>query len=71
MKSAGLLLVLVGLGIVVVGLLAYSGALTWFGRLPGDIRWEGAHTRVYVPLTSTLLLSVALSLIAFLLRRIL
>ena len=71
MKSAGLLLVLVGLALVVVGLLAYSGALSWFGRLPGDLRWEGEHTRVYLPLTSMLLISVVLSLIAFLLRRIL
>lgn len=71
MKSAGLLLVLVGLALVVVGLLAYSGALSWFGRLPGDLRWEGEHTRVYVPLTSMLLISVVLSLIAFLLRRFL
>lgn len=71
MKSAGLLLVLVGLALVVVGLLAYSGALSWFGRLPGDLRWEGEHTRVYVPLTSMLLISVVLSLIAFLLRRVL
>jgi hypothetical protein len=71
MKSAGLLLILVGLGIALVGLLAYSGALSWFGRLPGDIRWEGEHTRVYVPLTSMLLISLALSLIAFLLRRLL
>ncbi len=71
MKSAGLLLVLVGLALVVVGLLAYSGALSWFGRLPGDLRWEGEHTRVYVPLTSMILISVVLSLVAFLLRRIL
>ncbi len=71
MKSAGLLLVLVGLALVVVGLLAYSGVLSWFGRLPGDLRWEGEHTRVYVPLTSMSLISVVLSLVAFLLRRIL
>lgn len=71
MKSVGLLLVLVGLGLVIIGLLASSGALSWFGRLPGDLRWEGEHTRVYVPLTSMILLSVVLSLIAFLLRRVL
>jgi hypothetical protein len=71
MKSAGLLLVLAGLALVVVGLLAYSGALSWFGRLPGDLRWEGEHTHVYIPLTSMLLISVVLSLIAFLLRRVL
>lgn len=70
-KSAGLPLVLVGLALVIVGLLAWSGALSWFGRLPGDLRWEGEHSRVYFPLTSMLLISVVLSLVAFLLRRVL
>ena len=71
MKSAGLMLVLAGAVLVVLGLLVYSGALSWFGRLPGDLRWEGEHTRVYFPLVSMLLLSVLLSLLAFVLRRLL
>lgn len=71
MKSTGLMLVLAGVGLVVLGLLVYSGALSWFGRLPGDLRWEGEHTRVYVPLASMLLLSVLLSLLVFVLRRLL
>ncbi|HYO58466.1 DUF2905 domain-containing protein [Archangium sp.] len=71
MKSAGLILVLAGAVLIVIGLLVYSGALSWFGRLPGDLRWEGEHTRVYFPLTSMLLLSVLLSLLAFVLRRLL
>ncbi len=69
MKSTGLMLVLAGLGLVLIGLLVYSGALSWFGRLPGDVRWEGEHTRVYFPLVSMLLLSVLLSLISFVVRR--
>lgn len=71
MKSTGLMLVLAGVGLVVLGLLVYSGALSWFGRLPGDLRWEGEHTRVYVPFASMLLLSVLLSLLVFVLRRLL
>ncbi len=71
MKSTGLMLVLAGLGLVVIGLLVYSGALSWFGRLPGDVRWEGEHTRVYFPLVSMLLLSALLSLITFVVRRFL
>ena len=70
-KSAGLILVLAGAVLIVIGLLVYSGALSWFGRLPGDLRWEGEHTRVYFPLASMLLLSVLLSLLAFVLRRLL
>ena len=71
MKSAGLMLVAVGVLLAVIGLLMYSGVLSWFGRLPGDLRWEGEHTRVYFPLASMLLLSALLSLLAFVVRRLL
>jgi hypothetical protein len=68
-RQAGLLVVIAGGALVVIGLLIYSGALSWFGRLPGDIRYEGEHTRVYFPLVSSLLASVVLSLLIYLLRR--
>lgn len=55
--------------IVIVGLLVWSGALSWFGRLPGDIRYESGSTRVYVPWVSMLLISVVLSVVAALVRR--
>ena len=68
-RSLGLLVVACGIGAVVVGLLIYSGALSWFGRLPGDIRIERESVRVYIPITSMLLLSLVLSLLFYLLRR--
>ncbi|MBR7742991.1 DUF2905 domain-containing protein [Phycicoccus sp. BSK3Z-2] len=68
-RDAGLLLLVVGGGIAVVGLLAVTGALGWFGNLPGDIRIERPGTRVYVPVTSMLLVSVVLSLLLWLVRR--
>ena len=68
-RHVGLLVVVAGAGLVIVGLLIYSGALSWFGRLPGDIRYESDQTRVYIPIVSSLLLSVLLSLIFYLLRR--
>jgi hypothetical protein len=68
-RSLGLLLVAVGVGAVVLGLLIASGALSWFGRLPGDIRHEGERTRVYVPITSMIIVSLVLSLLAWILRR--
>lgn len=71
MRSTGLLVVLLGVGVIVVGLLIYTGTLSWFGRLPGDIRYEGEHTRVYVPITSMLLVSLVLSLVGYVLRRFL
>ncbi|NBD07979.1 MULTISPECIES: DUF2905 domain-containing protein [Corallococcus] len=70
MKPMGLMLVVAGLGLVVVGLLVWAGAFTWFGRLPGDIRVESGNTRFYAPLVSMLVLSVLLSLGAWVLRRL-
>lgn len=67
--GAGPILVGVGLFIVVVGLLVWSGALSWFGRLPGDIRYESGSVRVYFPLVSMLLISLVLSLISVAIRR--
>jgi hypothetical protein len=58
-----------GVVLVVVGLLAWAGLLSWFGRLPGDIRISGDHVRVYVPITSMILVSVALSVVLWLVNR--
>jgi membrane protein implicated in regulation of membrane protease activity len=68
-RSAGLLVIVAGVIIVVAGLLIYAGAFSWFGRLPGDIRYESDKVQVYVPLVSMLLLSVVLSLLFYILRR--
>lgn len=69
-RSAGLLIVAGGALLIVIGLLVYSGGFSWFGRLPGDIRYESESTRVYVPITSMILLSLVLTLLANLLRRL-
>jgi hypothetical protein len=68
-RPFGLVLVAVGLGIVLLGLLVWSGALSWFGRLPGDIRIERDNLRVYVPITSMILVSIVLTLLINLVRR--
>ena len=54
---------------VAVGVLAWTGALSWFGRLPGDIRIERGNTPVYIPLVSMLLVSVVVSIVLSLFRR--
>ena len=69
-RSLGLLVITLGVGAVLVGLLIMSGGLSWFGRLPGDIRIERENVRVYVPIVSMLLVSVALSVILYLIRRL-
>ena len=68
-RGTGLLLIAAGAMLVVTGLLVWSGLLSFFGRLPGDFRYEGEHTRVYVPFVSMLLVSVILSVIVAVARR--
>jgi len=70
-RSTGVLIILVGVALVVVGIVVASGGLAWFGRLPGDIRVERPHFRLYVPITSMLLVSLALGVVSWVLRRML
>ncbi|HEV2148054.1 MAG TPA: DUF2905 domain-containing protein [Longimicrobiaceae bacterium] len=70
-RTLGLLVVAAGIAAVLIGLLLMYGGLGWLGRLPGDFRWEGEHTRVYFPLASTLLVSALVGLILYVLRRLL
>lgn len=68
--SPGPMIVLAGVALVLVGLAVWSGALGWFGRLPGDIRIERDSMRIYIPLASMLLISVVLTLLMYLLSRL-
>ncbi|MGH2751268.1 MAG: DUF2905 domain-containing protein [Actinomycetota bacterium] len=64
-------MLIIGLGAaaIIVGLLVMAGALSWFGRLPGDIRIENEGSRIYLPITSMILLSLAITIVVNLLRR--
>jgi hypothetical protein len=65
---------LLGLGVllVLVGAFFYFGGKLPFrlGRLPGDIVHEGEHTTFYFPIVTSLLLSVGLSLLFWLISRL-
>ena len=69
-RQIGLLVVVAGAGLILIGLLIYSGALSWFGRLPGDFNYKSDNVSVYVPLASMLIISLVLSLLFYLLRRL-
>ena len=68
-SGPGALLVGLGVVLILVGLLLWSGSLSWFGRLPGDIRIERDSVHIYVPLVSMLLVSGVVSLVLYLIRR--
>ena len=59
-----------GVLLLIIGALAWAGWLSWFGRLPGDIRVERPNTRLYMPITSMIILSVVLSVVLAIIRRL-
>ncbi len=63
-------------GLIIIGLTLVAAGLLWpwlsrlgLGRLPGDIVIEREHVRIYIPLVSGLLVSLALSLLVWLINR--
>lgn len=63
---AGNLLMALGVLLLIIGVLVrfFPGAFSWFGNLPGDVRIEGDNSRVFIPITSMILVSVVLSVLA-------
>lgn len=58
-------LIIVGAALVALGLiLTYAPWLiNWFGKLPGDIRYETSRTKVFIPVTSMIIVSIIISII--------
>lgn len=70
MGDLGRWLVIAGIALILIGLLVQTGVLSWFGRLPGDIRIERPNASFYFPITSMVIISVVLSLLLHLVRRL-
>lgn len=72
MNEIGKMLLFLGLVIVGLGLVLMLLGRTNLpiGRLPGDILYRGKHTTFYFPLATSILLSVVLSLVLYLVGRI-
>jgi len=71
LADVGRILLSIGLGIALLGgLLIFAGRLGLpLGRLPGDIAYRGKSVSVFAPLGTSLLLSVVLSLLLYLISR--
>jgi hypothetical protein len=63
--NMGKSLIWIGIALAMLGVILTwaPGLLKWFGRLPGDIRIEGEHGVIFIPITSMLLLSIVLTVI--------
>ena len=72
MTDLGKLLAIVGGGLVVIGLVIMLAGKSQLplGRLPGDIVYRGKNTSFYFPLTTSILLSVVLSLVLYVISRL-
>ena len=70
-SDTGKYLILIGVAVVVIGLVIYffHDKLHWIGHLPGDIRIEKENFRFYFPITTMILISAAVSLILYLIRK--
>jgi H+/Cl- antiporter ClcA len=71
MTELGKLLMVVGALLLVAGIaLVLLGRTNLpLGRLPGDLVYRGRNTTVYLPLVTSLLLSVVLSIVVYLLEK--
>jgi hypothetical protein len=65
----GRVLIVVGLLIAAVGVVVTIVGALGLGRLPGDFAFKGRNVRVYVPLASSILVSIVLTILLNVLAR--
>jgi hypothetical protein len=69
-SDVGKALVALGLLIALAGVvLMLVGRVPWLGRLPGDIHFQRGNFSFYFPLATSLLLSVVLTLLLYIVGR--
>jgi hypothetical protein len=70
MAGLGKTLIVFGIILVVVGVLvSFSRKLPWIGHLPGDIHIQRGRFSFYFPLTTCIVVSIVISLVAYLFKR--
>jgi len=72
MSSLGKILIVAGVILIIAGIIIYfsGNKLGWIGHLPGDIRIEKENVRFYFPITTMIILSIVLSIIIWLARKL-
>ena len=70
MIDIGKMLIIFGVAAIVIGgILVLSGKVPWLGRLPGDILVQKKNFTFYFPLATSILISVLLTLIFWLIKK--
>lgn len=70
MDNVSKILIGVGAFLIISGIAWHmTGGRIPLGKLPGDIRIESENTKFYFPITTSLLLSAILTLLAYLFRK--
>ena len=67
--GTGRFLIVGGLILVAIGALMTFGAMHWLGRLPGDIRIERPGMKLFIPITTCILLSILVSVVLYLVSK--
>lgn len=67
--NLGRILIVAGIALVIAGLLFTLLGRLGLGKLPGDIVWRRGNATFYFPLMSSILISVVLSLLLWLIGR--
>lgn len=72
MQPIGKYLIIGGLLLIILGVLfwLFGNKFNWLGNLPGDIKIEKGNFKFYFPVTSMLIVSIALSIIIRIVRRL-
>ncbi|MBN1188013.1 MAG: DUF2905 domain-containing protein [Bacteroidales bacterium] len=70
--SIGKILMLFGAVLLAIGAIVYffGDKMKWFGRLPGDIRIEEGNTKVYIPIVTMIIISIVLTVLINLIRKL-
>ncbi len=71
-QETGKYLIAGGVILLIAGIIVYffHNQFKWFGNLPGDIRIKSEKFRFYFPLITMIVVSIAITVIIHIIRRI-
>lgn len=69
-NNMGRLFIIIGISLIIIGaIIKYApGLINWFGKLPGDIRIEKENSKIFIPITSMVVISLIITVIVNLIR---